>query len=198
MDQRFEFSSIDLRQEFDRIIEQYGHYVLMQRTSRRIRCVCWDEKVQESSVDIYVQRTKYKGKKLDTCPRCLGKGWISRIERHKVRRDNASQIIALPNLKKQMNLGQIAQDTRVFFMKWDTVPKKGDMIYEVGWDTLNPKKPTNLIQAFEIQTAEDMRAEGGRTEFYQVTTKEINIDTTIRGIVIRKLGPVENYEIVRG
>jgi hypothetical protein len=184
---------LDLRQEFDRIIEQYGHHMLMQRTSRAIRCICWDEKNQESSVNRYIQQTKYIGP-LNACPRCLGKGWISRIERHKIRRDNASQIIALPLLKKQMPLGQIASDARVFYMRWDSKPKRGDIIYEVGW---NGKKPTHLIQAFEIQSPDDLRAEGGRTEFFQVTCKEINIDAGIRGIAMRQIGPVENYELLR-
>lgn len=186
---------MDVREEFQRILDEYGYYVLMQRSSRRIRCVCWDEIAEESSVTKYIERTKSAF--LKTCPRCLGQGWVSRIERHQTRRDNASQIIALPQLKKQLMLGQIATDTKVFYMKWNTVPQKGDIIYEVGWDRLNPKKPTHMIQAFEIQQPEDMRAQGGRTEFYQVTTKEVNIDTDVRNVVIRKLGPVENYEIMR-
>lgn len=200
---------MDLRHEFDRILDNFGHYVLLQRTSRQVRCICWNEKYQESSVEQYKRLTKYPGE-LSGCPRCLGKGWISRIERHKVRRDNASQIIALPQLTKQMDIGQVATEARVFYMRFDAHPKKGDIIFEVGW---RGHKPTHIIQCFEIQAAEDLRAgptgelyypiehkpnnpSSGRVEFYQVTTKEITIDTNIRDIVIRRLGPVANYEFI--
>lgn len=189
---------MDIREEFNQIIEKYGFYCLMQRTSRQIRCVCWNEKEQESSVEQYMRATHYVGTPLKSCPRCLGKGWISRMERHKVRRENAVQAITLPFLKKQMTAGQVASDSQIYYMRWDTVPKKGDVIYEVGWDFRRPKKPTHLIQAFEISQPYDYREVNGRVGYYSVATKEVNFDTDVRDIVVRKLGAVENYEFVGG
>ncbi len=170
---------MDLRKEINNIIEEKGHYVLLQRTSGKLRCVCWNERYQEASSD---------------CPRCLGKGFVSRIERHKVRRQLATNIISLPGKKKQTPMGQIIQDTRTFFFKHNVHPKKGDIIMEVGW---NGQRPTHLIQAFEITNADDKREDGGRTEFYLVTTKERNISTPIRHVVIRQLGRIQNYEILQ-
>ena len=171
---------IDLRNEIHDIIEETGHYVLLQRTSRKIRCVCWDEKYQEAKND---------------CPRCLGKGWVSRIERHKVRRQNASQIISLPDLLKQMPVGVVGADAKVFFFRHDTHPKKGDIIMEVGW---RGNQPTHLIEVFEITSVDDLREQRGRIEFYQVVAKEKTLDTNIREITVRRMGPIRNYELIRG
>lgn len=170
---------MDLRREIHGMIEETGHYVLLQRTSRRLRCGCWNEKYQEG---------------LSTCPRCLGKGWVSRIERHKIRRQTAANIISLPTKKKQTQIGQVITDTRAFFMEHDVHPKKGDIIMEVGWDK---RRPTHLIQAFEISHADDMREQDGRIEFYQVTAIEKSIATPTRGFAVRQIGTIRNYEILK-
>lgn len=184
---------MDLRKEIDRLIEDTGHYVLLQRTSRKLRCICWNEKYQESSLEQYVSCTGDK-RSLGTCPTCLGLGWVSRIERHKIRRQTASNIISLPGKIKQTTIGELATDTRTFFMKYNVIPRKGDVIMEVGWKGI---APTHLIQAFEISHADDLREKKGRVEFFQVSTKEISIDTAVRGYTIRKIGPIKNYEILR-
>lgn len=167
---------VNLREEIHAIIEKQGHHVLLQRTSRKIRCRCWNEKYKEAD---------------PKCPKCLGQGWVSRIERHKIRRDNASQVISLPSLISQQPVGLLASDARVFFFKHDTVPKKGDIIMEVGW---KGNAPTHLIQAFEINSSDGLREDGGRVEFYQVVAKEKNMDTNIRSFAVRRIGPVRNYE----
>lgn len=167
---------LNLRQEIEKMIEETGHYVLLQRTSRKIRCSCWNEKNQEADPN---------------CVYCLGKGWVSRIERHKVRRQTAVNVISLPNNIQQTPIGQLSTDTRLFFFKHDTMPKKGDIIMEVGW---KGQRPTHLIAAHEISHADDMREQRGRIEFFQVTTKEKSIATPIRAFEVRRMGPVRNYE----
>lgn len=168
--------TINLRQEITKLIEDTGHYVLLQRTSRKIRCSCWNEKHQEAD---------------PSCPYCLGLGWVSRIERHKIRRQTAVNVISLPNNIQQTPIGQLSTDTRLFFFKHDTMPKKGDIIMEVGW---KGQRPTHLITTHEISHSDDMREQNGRIEFFQVTTKEKSVDTKIRGFSVRKIGPVRNYE----
>lgn len=169
---------IDLRQEVEGLIEREGHYVLLQRTSRKIRCTCWNEKYQEADPN---------------CPYCLGKGFVSRIERHKIRRQTAVNVIALPNNIQQTPIGQLSTDTRLFFFKHDTKPKKGDIIMEVGW---RGQRPTHLITVYEISHADDMREHNGRIEFFQVTAKEKSITVPIYSFEVRKLGPIRNYEPV--
>jgi hypothetical protein len=170
---------MDLRKEMNEIIEESGHYILLQRKSKKFRCSCWNEKYQSA---------------LPNCPKCLGTGMVSRIERHKVRRQTAVMTSGASKLIMQENIGRYVEDMRIFFMKYDAQPKIGDIIMEVGW---NGNKPTHLISAFEVAYPDDQRGDKGRVEFYQVGVKEITVDTPIRGFVIRRLGPVQNYEIVQ-
>jgi hypothetical protein len=169
---------MDLRKEIHDIIEETGHHVLLQRSSRWLRCSCWNEKYQEAEAG---------------CSLCLGKGKVTRIERHKVRDQLATNIITLPEHIQRTAIGRIATDTRVIFMKHDTHPKIGDIIMEVGW---NGQRPTHIIHQYEINYADPLREKKGRIEFYQVTAKEISVDTGVRGFAVRRMGPVKNYEKV--
>lgn len=185
---------MDLRKEIHDIIEETGHYVLLQRTSRKLRCICWDEKHQESSIKKYIERSGNFNSKYTACPKCLGEGWISRIERVKTRRQTNSNIISLPGKKQQAPYGQVSIDTRLFFFEHDVNPKKGDYIMEVGWDK---NKPTHLIQMYEISYADDMREQNGRIEFWQTFTKEDTVNKGIKNFAVKRIGPITNYEILR-
>ena len=185
---------IDLRKEVETIIEDHGHFVLLQRTSRKLRCVCWDEKLKESSIKRYKEVTKDIDTDLKECPKCLGAGWISRIERLKTRRQLAADIISLTSRLQTIETGQNTFDNKSFFFTHNVQPQDGDYIFEVGWDGV---KPTHLINSYRIQLAVDYREKGGRIEFWQAVTKEDNLGTGIQGFGIKKLGPVYNYEILR-
>ncbi len=185
---------IDLREEMKAIVEDHGHYVLLQRTSRKLRCVCWDEKMKESSIEAYKKAMGIKDTDLKSCPKCLGAGWISRIERIKTRRQLAADIISLTSRLQTLDIGQTTFDNKLFFFEHDVNPKEGDYIFEVGWDG---NRPTHLINAYRIQMSAEHREKQGRIEFWQAVTKEDNIGTGIQGFAIKRLGPVTNYEILR-
>ncbi|WP_422661753.1 hypothetical protein ACK8P5_25705 (plasmid) [Paenibacillus sp. EC2-1] len=184
---------MDMRLEMDRILKQHGHPVLLQRTSRKLRCICWNEKHQESDLELYISIIK-PGTIPSSCPRCLGTGRVSRIERHTIRRHQSAQALILPQLIQSGSPGLVASDAKVFYMRYDVHPQKGDLIYEVGWDK---QRPTHLRQAYVIQSPEDVRLEKGRIEFYHVVAKEANVDTPMKGFAIRRLGSLQNYEPVR-
>lgn len=185
---------IDLRKEVEEILEDHGHFVLLQRTSRKLRCVCWDEKMKESSIERYKKSMGIIDTDLKTCPKCVGLGWVSRIERVKTRRQLAADIISLTSRMQTLSVGQNTFDTKLFFFEHDINPKEGDYIYEVGWDGM---KPTHLINSYRIQVSNELREKQGRIEYWQVITKEDNIGTGIQGFTIKRLGPVINYEILR-
>lgn len=172
---------IDLRKHFDEFLRDYGHYVLLQRTSRKIRCRCWDERHKEASPD---------------CRICLGKGWISRIERHRTRYDTAIQVVSRPNLNQLTPVGRNWVDARAFYFAHDVHPKVGDMIFEVGWHPYNPHKPTHLIRAYVINDVYPFRGDRGRIEYYMTSVKAETLQHKVRNIVVRSLGPVKNYEFI--
>lgn len=171
---------MDLRKEFDEMITSYGHAVLIQRSSRKIRCDCWNEKYQEA---------------LSSCPFCLGQGWVNRIEKHHIRRQTATDIISLPGRTQNTPVGRLLTDTRTFFMKHDVRIKEGDMIYECGW---HKDKPTHIITSYEASYIDDMRGDNGRIEFYQVSVREKTSPLTVDKIRLRRIGPVINYELYKG
>lgn len=170
---------MDLRKEFHDMIEGYGHHVLVHHTSRKIRCSCWNEKYQEPR---------------SSCPYCFGRGWVGRMQRHKVRRETAANIISLPVRIISTAMGQVATDTMTFFMRHDSGVKVGDMIYEVGWDK---SKPTHVMSAYEVNYVDDLRGDKGRVEFLQVAVKERNSSLKMKDVRVRRVGKLVNYELKR-
>ncbi|MNQ37648.1 hypothetical protein D3C85_511990 [compost metagenome] len=173
--------NIDLRKEMDGILKEFGHYILLQRTSRKIRCRCWKEITQEAD---------------SRCTRCMGKGYISRIERHQTRYDSAIQIVSRPSLNQLMESGRNWVDARVFYFRHDTHPQVGDYIYEVGWAENDSQRPTHLISTYAINDVYAYRGDNGRIEYYIASVKSETTEKAARNVVIRSLGPVKNYELV--
>lgn len=169
---------IDLRKEHREIIKEYGHFVLLQRTDRKFRCSCWNESYREAD---------------SNCPKCLGTGFLYRIERHRVRRDHASQVMSRPDLNQPTEIGNVHQPARIFWMSAEANPREGDVIYEVGW---KGNKPTHVIGAYEINDTEDKRADNGRIEYYYVATSDKKSVRNVANIVVRKWGMKSNYEFV--
>lgn len=185
---------IDLRKEVAEILDETGHYVLLQRTSRKLRCICWDEKMQESSIDAYKKAMGIKDTQLKSCPKCLGAGWLSRIERVLTRRQLAADMISLTSRLQTLEIGQTTFDNKLFYFEHDVNPRGGDYIFEVGW---KGNRPTHLINSYRIQVSNELREHKGRIELWQAITKQDNIGTGIQGFTIKKLGPITNYEILR-
>lgn len=169
---------MDLRQEFNELLDEFGHYVLLHRTGRKIRCRCWNEKYQEAD---------------SNCLICGGTGWVSRIERHKIRRQRAVQVISQPNLNQQTTLGKMWIDAQSFYMHHNVYPKVGDYIYEVGWSGY---RPTHLINAYRINDVDGHRGDNGRIEFWSSAGKAETINHSFKNILVRSIGPIKNYEII--
>lgn len=170
---------IDLRKEVKKLLDNYGHYVLLQRTSRKIRCRCWSEINQEAKAD---------------CTSCIGAGWISVIERHRVRNDPAIQPITRPNLSNITTSGRSWVDALNVFFRHDAHPNIDDYIYHVGWDKDNENKPTHLIRTYKINDVYQERGMNGRIEYYVVSARAETIRTQHRKIFIRTLNGISNYE----
>lgn len=180
---------MDLRREFDQILKDHGYYVILQRTSRKIRCQwvdprtsspCWNERAQEAN---------------SKCPQCLGSGWVTRAERHLIRRDNASQVVSLPGVTKQMEPGRIWTPANNFYFRHDAFPQIGDLIFEVGW---NGPTPANVVAVHLINHAEPNRGDRGRIEFFSAATRQVTLDKRYRESIVRRFGAVPLYELSGG
>jgi hypothetical protein len=171
--------NIDLRKEFDDLMDEYGYPILLHRTGRKIRCRCWNEKYQEA-------KTK--------CPICVGTGWVSRIERHTLRDTSAVQTIARTGLGEQTGLGKMWVDAKTFYMRHNSNPKVGDYLYEVGWTS--SQKPSHLSHVYRINDIIANRGDNGRIEYWTVSAKSETVNMEWQNIVVRSIGPIQNYEMI--
>ena len=85
-------------------------------------------------------------------------------------------------------------DAKTFYMDHDSHPKVGDYIYQVGWDG---NRPRDLKHTYRINDVYPVRGDNGRIEYWTVAAKSeiTNMDT--QSIVIRSLGGIQNYEMIR-
>jgi hypothetical protein len=167
---------IDLRKEFDEILEEYGHDVLLQRTDRRVHCKCWNRGTSEADPE---------------CLICNGTGWVTRIERIRVRREDASQVITRPNRAQGSPLGKVWASSAVYYMRYSVVPQVGDFIYEVRW---RHNQPVKILSAYEINDINALRGDRGRVEYYAGYARLDSTNLRHQNLQIRKIGPIVNYE----
>lgn len=157
---------IDLREEVSAMISETKYEVLLQRTSKRIRCTCYNETYKEAH-----------GK----CPKCLGAGWLFKFEKHKVLKQDA--IMSNDNGLIVTNLGFIDHGYATFYFSHEVPISKGDYLWEVSW---KKGKPIKLNTLYKIKEASEQRGETGKIEFkVGIAAKEV-IDKDFRNMHIGK------------
>jgi hypothetical protein len=172
--------SIDLREEMSEILKESGHPVLLQRDSRKMHCRCWNPDTNEAK---------------PRCPYCNGSGWVNRMERHVVRRDRGTMPISWSNRDKDTEIGKQLQDADVYYFSYNSFPKVGDILYEVGWNERG--RPTHVIKASKISYVFEHRADNGRIEYFQASCSNEVMDKSFKTIQVRKLGNIKNYEPIK-
>lgn len=134
--------SLDLRREFESIVRQWGHDVLLQR------------RILRSQTGIYGTAEN--------------NGFSTKLERWTVRHtlQRETQLIAAMRTKPEgLN---VAADL-IYYFPWDARPKEGDRIYEMDerYDTA-PKDDVRFASTSIIEYAQPMKGRGGRVEFWIV------------------------------
>ena len=172
---------MDLRATVAETLRNYGHKVLLQRTSRKLRCRCWNEAM--SSAD-------------PRCPFCSGSGWVSRIESHYTRKDSGSMRVSWPERVQGTGMGEVQRGTGIFYFMHNVYPQVGDTVLEVGWDSQG--RPTHIVKAYRITYVFAHRGKGGRIEYFQAGVNQKVLDLDSLEMNVRKMGRIENYEIVGG
>jgi len=173
----------DLRTEFEGILKDFGHNVLLIRSDTQLRCTtCWSDKTQEASRE---------------CPVCFGLGYVPIVEKHTVRVEDSSIAISYPDMAQGFKFGEMATPGFRYFMKHDAKVSIGDLIMEVEW-TDSGKPVYNGGYLSSINHIDRKRWEGGQVIFQKVYTSDEPIEKEIRGIRIVNSNGIKNYEIVRG
>lgn len=145
---------MDIRKDFAKVIEKYGHEIIYVRRDLRFTCSC------------YVERSG--GQRSSFCKKCMNTGYVVSFEKRRVRRQSSSVPESLVRSRKIHDIGNVSSSAYIYYMDYKVKPKKGDLILEVEWKS---GLPTQIHDRFEISMTDRMQGDNGRTEFYQVYSK---------------------------
>lgn len=148
-------SDIDLRKEMNQLLSETKYSVLIQKTSKKIRCSCYSHKYQESKAK---------------CPKCTGTGWLFKFEKVKAfKQDFTPSVSTADNGELITDLGDLSFNDKVFYLPFDSHPQTGDYIWEVTWKN---GKPVSLQNLYRIKSASEQRGEKGKIEYYVAACKK--------------------------
>lgn len=145
--------NLNLRDEMSEWIKDYGITVLYQRSSKYIRCKCFDSLYQSGKT---------------SCKLCNGTGKTIKTEKLKIMNSEVYPPNRRNRVMPQTQVGEVYTTTMVFYFEYNKPPKTKDIIYIVGWDK---GRATNVISVYEIISYQVYRGEGGRVEFYVANTQ---------------------------
>ncbi len=158
-----QFDFIDLRKELEFLRAYEGHRWLALRIADLSKpCKAYMDKEAGN----YDQPAPY-------CKSCLGIGYSYIDKLIKGFRYQAS-----PTLGFKGNIGVLDTETKIFILEYDAIPKRFDWILELDLDenTMQPKQPFRITNAFKIEDSLALRGEDGRIEFFRCNTKARLLD----------------------
>jgi hypothetical protein len=168
-----------MREDFESILQEFGHNILLVRSSTKIKCSCWNEKTREAS---------------SNCPICFGLGFVPKVEKHTVRVQDASIAISYPGMGERSKIGEMAVPGFFYFFKHDVKVELGDLILEVDWSpTGKPIYNGGYISA--VNHIDRKRWERGEIAFQKVYTEDQPVEKELRGVSISNASGITNYEL---
>jgi hypothetical protein len=142
----------DLREKFDKLLNDYGNYIIYVRTNKNLHCKCWNPQQESSN---------------PKCPICFGTGFVVKVEIRKARSRSASTPVSYPNLMQHEEPAITDDPGYFFYMRWDSNPKTEDIIIDVSWNNGIP----TFTNAYEINFPEPLRGKGGRIEYWRLACR---------------------------
>jgi len=139
---------IDMREEFDQLIKEYGRSVLYRRGSKYVPCKCYNTLHRSGD---------------SKCPICHGAGKMVDFEKTQII-DQSNNNIGI----EDTNIGRLDQKERVVWFRYDFEPRVGDLYYQVGWRN---GIPMSLKAVYEIQSVDEVTGDRGRIEHYSTIIK---------------------------
>lgn len=158
---------VDLKFEFDNIIEKYGNTVLILHKQGSQRCNC---------VDL---RTKSANAK---CPVCLGTGYVNRVEKTKIR---SVSKYSLENFKFT-EVGKTTITQSNMFFKSEIRPQKDDLVIQCEFVDDKP-----VIDEYSgiylIDNVAPLRADNGDIVYFNasVEAQPINQQKKLKNFINR-------------
>lgn len=169
-----------LKQEFEDILKEYGHPVLLVRSEKKVRCSCYDRKTQSSP---------------RTCPKCFGFGFVPLVEKHTIREMDTGVPMAYPLIAEQGQMGDMSVGGRAYFFLPNADIRPGDLIMDVAWKKGYPVLDGGSI--WEVSHVDGQRFSKGELIFQKVYVKENPVEMKVRGFHIRQVENVTSYELIK-
>ena len=142
--------NINIREELIKMIDEWGIEVLYVRESKYIKCKCYNNLHRTGDVK---------------CPLCQGQGYLTTIEKTKLIYDNNYTFGGdVPN----KGMGDIVNDSIIFYMLANSNPKVRDNVYLTGW---NKTLPVDVQKVCIIKSVDEIRLDNGKLEGYMVSVK---------------------------
>lgn len=157
---------LDLREEMLELLKNTKYEILLQKTSRKVRCDCYNEKYQEAN---------------SKCHKCLGTGWLFRFEKHKTFKQDYTSSPDSAILFTEV--GQLSHNYRVFYFAHDIYPQSLDYIWEVTW---NKNRPAGLKTLYKIKEVAEQRGLDGKIEYFVALAKKETLDKEFKNHYIGK------------
>lgn len=144
-----------IKQEFDTVINQYGHDVVYVKRDERFRCSCYSER---------------SGGAKANCSKCFGTGFKISLKKIKTRRNQAAIPETMSGATSLESGGIIRSVHYVYYIKSEVTPSHRDLILEVEW---KDSKISKIIEKHFVSSAQGKKGEDGLIQFYQVYTREM-------------------------
>ena len=171
----------NIEKEFNGILKQYGHNVLVLRKNTKTRCICYDPLLQASDRD---------------CPYCFGMGVVPIAEKHLIRDMDMKVPDTLPYIASQQLYGKLAVSSRSYFFKKDAKIAIEDLIIDVDWIGNQPVYKDGGI--YEISHIDPQRFLNGEVVFQKVYVKDQPVEKAIRAIRIMESFGDRFFQIAEG
>ena len=143
----YKWDHIDLRKEFDEMMEQHGHWIWLRRSNRSKRCVCWNETSSTKNA---------------SCTICTDDGFVYYEEKHVAFDRPILAVRPTATAESMANPGFIQINGKVYYMRYQTNPNIKDEIIERDSDG-------NIFEVWDIESTEAKRDQLGRIEYFRVT-----------------------------
>ena len=170
-----------IKDEFDRIIKEYGSYYLYIRKNKKKICSCVD--------------TLHKTPR-DDCNICLGTGYVLAAEKINSRMVTAAVPETLPRAIKPVDIGEIIVPSKQFYIPCEITPKRKDLIIVCQWKDKQPLFD-DYTDIYEINEVEPLIWHNGQVVYYIAYTHGDPINASLKLNLIRENSKLNYYVAVR-
>ena len=137
---------INMRQEANSLINEFGINVLYIRNCKYVRCSCFDD----------LNKTRNTN-----CKICMGSGYFASIQKTQAI-ESSNSAYSDSNSIAQMPIGVTDQKNEIYYIRHNLNPKERDYILKVKWD-INGNL-IDIVKVLEIVNVYEMRGDNGRIE----------------------------------